>query len=157
MIEITTDEWEKMQERAELKKVVDKTIKTIANEIHEKNIIPCQYPDTIRALAELVTARAALAHGNEKINEEILQNQMSSFEQILAEVPQEIKTLEVDAEKKIFKLNGIDFADSCDYFDVSCTATEGFRIRMELSKRIICANYGIDNTLKEPVTILSKE
>ena len=60
MIEITTDEWEKMQERAELKKVVDKTIKTIANEIQEKNIIPGQYPDAIRALAELVTARAAL-------------------------------------------------------------------------------------------------
>lgn len=33
MIEITMDEWEKMQERAELKKVVDKTIKSIANEI----------------------------------------------------------------------------------------------------------------------------
>lgn len=97
-----------------------------------------------------------LVQGNEKINEENLQNQISSFEQILAEVPQEIKTLEVDAEKKIFKLNGIDFADSCDYFGVSCTATEGFRIRMELSKRIICANYGIDNTLKEPVTLLMK-
>lgn len=60
MIEITTDEWEKMQERAELKKVVDKTIKSIANEIQEKDIMPGQYPDAIRALAELVTARAAL-------------------------------------------------------------------------------------------------
>ena len=60
MIEITMDEWEKMQERAELKKVVDKTIKSIANEIQEKDIMPGQYPDTIRALAELITARAAL-------------------------------------------------------------------------------------------------
>lgn len=60
MIEITMDEWEKMQERAELKKVVDKTIKSIANEIQEKDIMPGQYPDTIRALAGLVTARAAL-------------------------------------------------------------------------------------------------
>lgn len=60
MIEITMDEWEKMQERAELKKVVDKTIKSIANEIQEKDIMPGQYPDAIRALAELVTARAAL-------------------------------------------------------------------------------------------------
>ena len=60
MIVITMDEWEKMQERAELKKVVDKTIKSIANEIQEKDIMPGQYPDTIRALAELITARAAL-------------------------------------------------------------------------------------------------
>ena len=60
MIEITMDEWEKMQERAELKKVVDKTIKSIANEIQEKDIMPGQYPDAIRALAELITARAAL-------------------------------------------------------------------------------------------------
>lgn len=154
MEEATMEEWNK---RVELKKVVDKTIESIAKKIQDNDTMPNQYPDTVRALAELVTARAALVQGNEKINEEILQNQMGSFEQILAEVPQEIKTLEVDAEKKIFKLNGIDFADSCDYFGVSCTATEGFRIRMELSKRIICANYGIDNTLKEPVTVLTKE
>lgn len=73
--------------------------------------------------------------------------------EILAGVPQEIKTLEVDAEKKIFKLNGVDFGDGCDYFEISCTGGEGFKIRMELSKRIICANYGFDNALKEPPTV----
>ena len=31
---------------------------------------------------------------------------MGTFEEILAGIPQEIKTLEVDTEKKIFKLNG---------------------------------------------------
>lgn len=41
---------------------------------------------------------------------------MGNFEEILAGVPQEIKTLEVDTEKKVFKLNGVDFGDGCDYF-----------------------------------------
>lgn len=81
---------------------------------------------------------------------------MSSFEEILAGVPQEIKTLEVDTEKKVFKLNGVDFGNGCDYFSISCTGGEGFRIRMELSKYIICANYGFDNALKELPTVRSK-
>ena len=34
---------------------------------------------------------------------------METFEKILAGVPQEIKTLEVDTEKKVFKLNGVNF------------------------------------------------
>ena len=82
---------------------------------------------------------------------------MSSFEEILAGVPQEIKTLEVDTEKKVFKLNGVDFGNGCDYFSIACTGGEGFRIRMELSKNIICANYGFDNVLKAPPTVRSKE
>lgn len=82
---------------------------------------------------------------------------MGVFEDILAEVPQEIKTLEVDTEKKIFKLNGVDFGDGCDYFAISCTGGEGFKIRMELSRRIICANYGFDNALKEPPAVRTME
>ncbi len=82
---------------------------------------------------------------------------MNKFEEILAGVPQEIKTLEVDTEKKIFKLNGIDFGDRCDYFAISCTGGEGFHIRMELSQRIICANYGFDNALKEPPLVYRQE
>lgn len=82
---------------------------------------------------------------------------METFEKILAGVPQEIKTLEVDVEKKIFKLNGVDFGDGCDYFEISCTGEDGFKIRMELSKRIICANYGFDNALKEPPVVRTME
>ena len=82
---------------------------------------------------------------------------MGIFEDILAGVPQEIKTLEVNTEKKIFKLNGVDFGNGCDYFAISCTAEEGYRIRMELSKRIICANYGLDNALKEPPIVRNME
>ena len=82
---------------------------------------------------------------------------MDKFEEILAGIPQEIKTLEVNTEKKIFKLNGVDFGDGCTDFSISCTGGKGFRIRMELSKRIICANYGFDNALKEPPTVRTME
>lgn len=81
---------------------------------------------------------------------------MSKFEEILAGVPQEIKTLEVDAEKKIFKLNGIDFGNGCTYFSISCTGGEGFRIRMELEKSIICANYDVDNVRKGEPEVRTK-
>ena len=81
---------------------------------------------------------------------------MGNFEEILAGVPQEIKTLEVDTEKKVFKLNGVDFGDGCDYFEISCTGGEGFKIRMELSKRIIYANYGTDNTLESEPEVIEK-
>lgn len=82
---------------------------------------------------------------------------MGTFEEILAGVPQKIKTLEVDTEKKVFKLNGVDFGNGCDYFEISCAGGEGFKIRMELSKCIICANYGSDNALKEPYSVRIKE
>lgn len=74
---------------------------------------------------------------------------MTKFEEILSEVPQEIKTLEVDTEKKIFRLNGIDFADGCDYFEVSCEGGEGFKVRMELNKRIALVSYDLNNALKD--------
>ncbi len=70
---------------------------------------------------------------------------MDKFEEILSNVPQEIKTLEVDVEKKIFRLNGIDFADGCDYFSVSCEGGKGFHVRMELNKKIVCTNYDFWN------------
>lgn len=70
---------------------------------------------------------------------------MDKFEEILSEIPQEIKTLEVDVEKKIFRLNGIDFAEGCDFFSVECQGGEGFRVRMELNKKIVCTNYDFWN------------
>lgn len=70
---------------------------------------------------------------------------MDKFEEILSEIPQEIKTLEVDVEKKIFRLNGIDFAEGCDFFLVECQGGEGFHVKMELNKKIVCANYDFWN------------
>ena len=57
MEETTMEEWNK---RVELKKVVDKTIESIAKKIQDNDTMPNQYPDTVMALAELVTARATL-------------------------------------------------------------------------------------------------
>lgn len=51
---------EEVNKRVELKKVVDNTIETIAKKIQDNDTMPDQYPDTIRALAELITARATL-------------------------------------------------------------------------------------------------
>ena len=70
---------------------------------------------------------------------------MDKFEEILSEIPQEIKTLEVDVKKKIFRLNVIDFAEVCDFFSVVCQGGKGFRVRMELNKKIVCTNYDFWN------------
>ena len=36
-------------------------------------------------------------------------------------VPHELKTIEVDTEKKIFRINGEDFGRECTGFIISCT------------------------------------
>jgi len=51
---------EEINKRVELKKVVDNTIESIAKKIQDNDTMPNQYPDTVRALAELITARATL-------------------------------------------------------------------------------------------------
>lgn len=51
---------DEINKRVELKKVVDNTIESIAKKIQDNDTMPDQYPDTIRALAELITARATL-------------------------------------------------------------------------------------------------
>lgn len=53
-------------------------------------------------------------------------------------VPQELKTIEVDVEKRIFKVNGKPFGEDCKAFAISCDAVDGYRIRMaEISKEIL--------------------
>lgn len=54
--------------------------------------------------------------------------------------PHELKTIEVDAEKKIFKINGEDFGDGCTGFLISCTPDD-FDIRVEVDTTIHFANY----------------
>lgn len=51
---------EEVNKRVELKKVVDNTIESIAKKIQDNDTMPDQYPDAIRALAELIAARATL-------------------------------------------------------------------------------------------------
>lgn len=62
-------------------------------------------------------------------------------------VPHELKTIEIDVEKKIFRVNGEDFAKSCDGFVITCSTndsnglSEYLRIAMETKSRISFANY----------------
>lgn len=51
---------EELNKRVELKEIVDKTIESVAKKIQSDEIMPESYAGTITALAELITARAAL-------------------------------------------------------------------------------------------------
>lgn len=54
--------------------------------------------------------------------------------------PHELKTIEVDVEKKIFRVNGEDFGKNCTGFSISCIAgnyDEWFNILMNISSDTI--------------------
>lgn len=56
-------------------------------------------------------------------------------------VPRELKTIEVDTEKKIFKVNGSDFGLGCTGFEISCSGPGLFDIRMELDTKVRYIHY----------------
>lgn len=64
--------------------------------------------------------------------------------------PIELKTIEVDVEKKIFNVNGKPFGEDCTAFSISADAVEGYRIRMEIDTTVRLASYGTDG--KKQVT-----
>ena len=51
-------------------------------------------------------------------------------------IPHELKTIEVDTEKKIFKVNGEDFGRGCTGFTIMCNGYESFDIRMEIDTTV---------------------
>lgn len=61
---------------------------------------------------------------------------------IFSEIPNELKTIEVDVEKKIFKVNGVPFGRKCTGFRISCDAAK-FQIYMEVDTSVILANYNM--------------
>lgn len=63
-------------------------------------------------------------------------------------VPHELKTIEVDTEKKIFRINGEDFGDGCTGFLISCTP-EDFQIRVEIDTTVHFAHYSDNGELRE--------
>ena len=72
---------------------------------------------------------------------------------IFTDIPHELKTIEVDVEKKIFKVNGVPFGNNCTAFSISCEECEGFKIRMDIDTTVHLASYGMDNgKLKESHT-----
>lgn len=62
-------------------------------------------------------------------------------------VPHELKTIEVDVEKKIFRVNGEEFGKHCSGFTISCKRHNEFWIRMEIDATVQYAEYnGMDRT-----------
>lgn len=59
--------------------------------------------------------------------------------------PHELKTIEVDVEKKIFRVNGEDFGHGCTKFSIYCDAgrdaKEFLRVDMRIETEIKFASY----------------
>ncbi len=61
-------------------------------------------------------------------------------------IPHELKTLEVDVEKKLFRVNGEDFGKDCREFSINCNS-DGWRIRMEMDARVVYEGFSRTGTL----------
>lgn len=66
-------------------------------------------------------------------------------------IPHELKTIEVDTEKKIFRINGEDFGYGCTGFMISCTP-EDFRIDVEVDTTVHFVSYSNKGELREQGT-----
>lgn len=51
-------------------------------------------------------------------------------------VPHELKTIEVDTEKKIFRINGEEFGRDCTGFTITCRRYDSFDIRVEVDTTV---------------------
>ena len=80
---------------------------------------------------------------NGKMEEKTLMNKIFT--------PHELKTIEVDTEKKTFRINGEDFGEGCTGFTISCTPGE-FKIRAEIDTTVEFANYSSKGELQEQGT-----
>lgn len=69
-------------------------------------------------------------------------------------IPHVLKTIEVDTEKKIFRINGEDFGKGCTGFRIECRRYDEFDIRVEVDTTIHlvtiqdgrCADYSVHKT-----------
>lgn len=55
--------------------------------------------------------------------------------------PHHLKTIEVDTENKVFKVNGEDFGVGCTGFLIECTGYEEFSIEMRIDTHVRYARY----------------
>lgn len=55
--------------------------------------------------------------------------------------PRELKTIEVDVEKKVFKVNGEEFGKNCTGFTISCDGCDSFNVRMEIGTVVHFGRY----------------
>ncbi len=63
--------------------------------------------------------------------------------------PMELKTIEVDVEKRIFNVNGKPFGENCTAFSIRCDAVDGYKIRMEIDTTVHLASYAMHNGEKK--------
>ena len=56
-------------------------------------------------------------------------------------VPHQLKTITVDTEKKIFRINGEDFGRDCTGFTISCDGPGRFDIRLEMNCTVRFVHY----------------
>lgn len=67
---------------------------------------------------------------------------------VFSEVPNVLKTIEVDVEKKIFNVNGEPFGRRCTGFTISCEAGEGFEIQMDINTTVRLSTYKMNGEKK---------
>lgn len=56
-------------------------------------------------------------------------------------VPHELKTLTIDTEKRIFKINGEDFGKGCTGFTISCDGPGLFDLRIDMGMVVRYVHY----------------
>lgn len=61
--------------------------------------------------------------------------------EIFTKTPNELKTIEVDVEKKIFNVNGVPFAEGCTGFYISADAANGYKVSMEIDTTVHFSSY----------------
>ena len=72
---------------------------------------------------------------------------------IFTSIPNELKTVEIDFEKKIFKINGVDFGDDTTDFSINFEAGEGFNVYMDAHTKVRFATYDINgNKITDRIT-----
>ncbi len=56
-------------------------------------------------------------------------------------IPRQLKTIEVDVEKKIYRVNGEDFGKGCSEFSIQCDGPESFHIKMNIDGTLLFVDY----------------
>ncbi len=62
---------------------------------------------------------------------------------VLNDVPYELKSIEFDAEKKSFKVNGKELGDAIHGFSIMCDL-KNYSVALDLRTRVRYVTYGMD-------------
>lgn len=63
---------------------------------------------------------------------------------IFTDIPNELKTVEIDFDKKIFKINGVDFGDTTTDFSINFEAGVGFNVYVDIHTKVRFATYDVN-------------